>query len=290
MESLFCMLTVEEHIAPSCRVELDYTDMEDLLNKKLYSKTGISIATFFGGPLAAGYLIRHNYRMLGRERKGLTAIILATLFTFAIFLPVFLLPEEIVDKIPAQFIPGLYTLIIVGVVEVLQGEDLKRHKEEQRAFESNWKASGIGLLWSLVLIGLFGTYVFTSPEMNVQVDQEIAQKLEQISANEEEALKVYQLNPQSSTKEALITALKDEGIYYWNQNLKLLEEIQQYELVAAHEKYVNKLYVYTRTRQETYILMMKAIGEGTDVYAPQIEMKNKSIEVLLKELDQMTFE
>lgn len=36
-------------------------------NKKLYSQKGISIATFFGGPLAAGYLIRQNFIALGKE-------------------------------------------------------------------------------------------------------------------------------------------------------------------------------------------------------------------------------
>jgi len=36
---------------------------------KLFSKRAISIATFFGGPLAAGYLIKKNYDSLQNQNK-----------------------------------------------------------------------------------------------------------------------------------------------------------------------------------------------------------------------------
>lgn len=260
--------------------------MEEPTKKKLYSQKGISIATFFGGPLAAGYLIRHNFKALGKEQEGLISIILGILFTSAVFVPLFMLPEETIDKIPNQLIPGIYTLIIYGIVEVVQGKDLKFYKEEQRQFESNWKATRIGFLWMLVLGGVLATYIFTSPSMT-GLDEEITQKMEQISINEEKALKVYRMDSNTSSKEELLNAVKDEGIFYWNLNLQLLQEIQQVELEESYAKYVNKLFIYTRTRQETYILIMKSIGEETDKYNSEIEQKNRSIEVLLKEIEQM---
>lgn len=255
--------------------------------KKLYSQKGISIATFFGGPLAAGYLIRQNFIALGKEREGLIAMVLGILFTAAIFIPVFMLPEEIIDKIPNQLIPAIYTLIIYGIVEAIHGKELKKFKEEQRSFESNWKATGIGFLWMLVLAGVLVTYIFTSPELSSEIDQEIAQKMEQIAANEEKALKMYRMDPNTASKAELLKAVMDEGVFYWNLNLQLLQEIQQYELEEPYATYVNKLFIYTRVRQETYLLIMKSIEEDTDMYNPEIERKNRSVEVLLQEIEQM---
>jgi hypothetical protein len=262
--------------------------MEESTEKKLYSQKGISIATFFGGPLAAGYLIRQNFKALGKEREGLVSVILGILFTVLVIAPLFMLPEEIIDKIPNQLIPAIYTLIIYGIVEAVQGKDLKIHKAEQRPFESNWKATGIGALWMLVLVGVLAIYIFTSPEMTSEIDEEMTQKMEQIAVNEKKALKIYRMDLNTSTKEELLNAVKDEGIFYWNQNLQLLQEIQQYELEESYAKYVDKLFIYTRTRQETYILIMKSISEDTDKYNSEIEQKNRSIEVLMKEIQQMT--
>src|SRR5690554_4150397 len=103
--------------------------MEDSSLKRLYSQNGIAIATFFGGPLAAGYLIRQNFKALGKEREGLISIILGILFTVVLFVPLFALPEAVLDQIPNQVIPAIYTLIIYGIVEATQGKDLKVHKE-----------------------------------------------------------------------------------------------------------------------------------------------------------------
>lgn len=263
--------------------------MENLTPNRLYSQKGISIATFFGGPLAAGYLIRQNFKALGKEREGLISIILGILFTVVLFVPLFTLPETVLDQIPNQLIPAIYTLIIYGIVEATQGKDLKVHKEEQREFESNWKASGIGFLWMLVLGGMLLTYIFTSSSIIEGLNEEIELKMERISINEEKALRFYNMDPYTSSKEELLSAVKDEGIFYWNQNLQLLEEIQEVELEETYAEYVNKLFIYTRVRQETYILMMKAIEEETDVYNSEIEKKNRSILVLLEEIEQMTF-
>ena len=262
--------------------------MEESEDKKLFTQKGISIATFLGGPLAAGYLIRQNFRALGKEPEALVSIILGILLTAATFIPLFLLPEEVIDKIPNQLIPAIYTLIIYGIVEVIQGKDLKRHQEEQRQFESNWKATGIGLVWMLVLVGVLAVYVFTSPEMSGELDAEIHQKMEQIAVNEDKALKIYRMDPNTTSREDLIKVVEDEGIFYWNTNLQLLQEVQQYELEESYARYIGKLIEYTQVRQATYVLIKKSIDEETNKYNTEIERKNKAVEVLLQEIDQMS--
>lgn len=262
--------------------------MEDTTNRKLYSQKGISIATLFGGPLAAGYLIRQNFISLGKEREGLVSVILGILFTVAVFVPLFMLPEEIVDKIPNQLIPAIYTLIIYVIVEAIQGKELHKHKEESMEFESNWKATGIGFLWMLVLIGIIVLYIFTSSNTIIaEQDRSITQKMEQFAKNEEKALKIYEMNLNTSSKEELLKVVNDEGIYYWNQNLQILKEIQQYDLEESYSSYINKLFIYTRTRKEAYNLIFKSIEEDTDKYNTQIEQKNILIERLLTEIEKM---
>ena len=260
--------------------------MEASEDKKLFTQKGISIATFFGGPLAAGYLIRENFRSLGKEREALIAIILGILLTAVIFVPLYMLPEEIIDKIPNQLIPAIYTLMIYGIVELVQGKDLKKHQEQERQFESNWKVTGIGLLWMLVLVGVLVVYIFASPA--AELDAKIQQKMEQIGVNEDKALKIYRMDPNTTSRDELIRVVEDEGIYYWNTNLQLLEEIQQYELEESYASYIVKLIEYTKTRQATYVLIKKSIKEETSRYNAEIEDKNKAVEVLLQEIGQMS--
>ena len=261
--------------------------MEETNSKKLYSQKGIAIATFFGGPLAAGYLVRQNFINLGRDREGLVAIILGIVFTTIMFSLLFALPENIVDKIPNQLFPLIYTLIIYAIVESVQGKNLKAFKESGGEFQSNWKATGIGLLWMVVIIALVMLYIFVAPGGSDQLDKEITQKLEQVFENEEKALKFYSLGPETSNED-LIKAVKEEGVFYWNLNLQLLEEIQKYELEESFGDYISKLFIYTRLRQETYMLILKALHEETDNYDLEIEQKNRSVEAILDELNQMT--
>ena len=261
--------------------------MEESKSIKLYTQQGISIATFFGGPLAAGYLIRQNFIALDKEREGLFAMILGILFTGAIFVPLFVLPEETIDKIPNQLIPAIYTAIIYGIVQAIQGKDLKKHKEEKRAFQSNWKATGIGFLWMLVLGGILAAYIFTSPDINSEVDMEITQKMELISSNEDKALKIYSMDPNSVSKEAMLNAVRNEGIKYWNNNIRLLDEIKQYDLESGYLAYIDKLQEYMIVRKETYQLIEKSILEDSDKYNEAIQEKNMKVESLLNEIGQM---
>ena len=45
-------------------------------NVKFYSQKAIAIASYFGGPLAAGLLIRRNYINLGMEKEGRYTLII----------------------------------------------------------------------------------------------------------------------------------------------------------------------------------------------------------------------
>ena len=121
-----------------------------------YSQKAIGIATFIGGPLAAGYLIRENYKVLDQTEKGNNALIISIIATIALFVLIFSIPENIIEKVPKVIIPAIYTGAIVFWVEQTFGAIFKQHEEHKYNFFSRWRAAGIGF------ISLLKTYSKTS--------------------------------------------------------------------------------------------------------------------------------
>ena len=97
--------------------------------KKLFPQRAIAIATYFGGPAAAGYLIIKNYESNNQEGNGKKVFIIGIISTLLIFAGIFSIPEHIIDKIPKAIIPAIYTAIIYLIVEKIQGQWLKEPKE-----------------------------------------------------------------------------------------------------------------------------------------------------------------
>jgi hypothetical protein len=81
---------------------------------KLYSSKAISGATFLGGPLVAGYLIGENFKALDKPNEGRNSLIIGIISTIILFGGIFMVPENMIDKIPTQLIPIVYTGIIWG--------------------------------------------------------------------------------------------------------------------------------------------------------------------------------
>jgi len=78
---------------------------------KFYSQGAIAMATFFGGPLAAGILIRENYKKFNDAKNGNRALIIGIISTILLFGFIFLIPESIIEKIPSPVIPAVYTRV-----------------------------------------------------------------------------------------------------------------------------------------------------------------------------------
>ena len=97
------------------------------------------------------------------------------------------------------------------------------------------------------------------------------------------ALEVYSL-PKNTPKNELLYGLKDRGIYYWNENIKLIDELEKLNLPdVIHQKNI-ELKKYCELRIKSYELIYKAVDEDTDKYKDQIENYDKQIETIIKEL------
>ena len=97
------------------------------------------------------------------------------------------------------------------------------------------------------------------------------------------AMEVYKL-PQNTSNENLLYGLKERGIYYWEENLKLLESFKDLDLPIEIRIRNRIIKEYCELRIKSYQLIYKAISENTEQYKDQIENYNKQIEAKIIEL------
>ena len=246
---------------------------------KFYSEKAIAIATFFGGPLAAGVLIRRNFINLGREVYGKNALFIGIISTILLFVGLFSIPEHIIDKIPNVVIPTIYTGIIALIVNHYQGKELKKHKEKNGQFYSAWKAAGIGAGFMLIILAILFTYAFFSPAGfdTVKYDSGIAEFLK----NEKKALELYSL-PKKADNQQIIYFIKNTGIPAWKKNLEILNKLDSIEglnKLLIHQNQIRR--EYCKLQIEKFQLIEKAVKEDTNSYDSKMEEINKKIEETL---------
>ncbi len=250
---------------------------------KLYSSKSISGATFFGGPLVAGYLIGENFKALNKPVQGRNSLIIGIIATIILFGGIFMVSEQIIDKIPRQLIPLIYTGIIWAIVEWKQGSILKIHKENGNSFFSGWRAAGIGLISLIILfIGIFGySFLSSDDEVYKKYDTQMAIFLK----NETESLVFYD-NLNIKPDFVLINELDNDVIPKWKENLKIIEQTNQIKGLPSELKKQNELLLkYCELRMKGFELFRKAISEGTDKYSMELNQIHSEIDEQLKKLN-----
>lgn len=138
-------------------------------NLKLYSKKAITIATFFGGPLVAGILIRRNYLNLGEERKAINSLLIGIFSTVLLIVGILMIPENIIDYIPNILFPAIYTGIVNLIVKKNQGDNLKSHLENNGEFYSGWKAAGISIFSAIIIVAIAFVFIMVT-ERSTKID------------------------------------------------------------------------------------------------------------------------
>jgi hypothetical protein len=128
--------------------------------ERIFTNKAISLATFIGGPLSAGILISKNYKVFGDEESAKKAMYLGIISTLIVFAIIFLIPEHIMGKIPNALFPAIYTLIITLLVNKFQGNQIKRHLENNGLQASYWVAAGYGSIGLVVIIVFIFSMIF----------------------------------------------------------------------------------------------------------------------------------
>jgi hypothetical protein len=246
------------------------------IKPKLYSQKAFGIATFLGGPLAAGVLARQNFKTLGNDDYAKLSLIIGVVSTILIFVGLAMVPENSIDKIPNAILPAIYTAIIYFIIEKLQGKQLEEHKKNNGVFYSNWKATGIGAICLAILSAGIVGYVYSE---NTGFDaQKYDDGIALITKNEEQALRLFTIIENSSQQQS-INFIDNFGIPAWQSNLKILEGLDKMEgLYDELSKQNQILKNYCKLRIESYQLIRKALIENTSYYDAAIQSINEKID------------
>lgn len=252
-------------------------------NLIFYSQKAIGIATFLGGPLAAGYLIRENYLSLNKPDEAKNSLLIGIISTVLLFTGVFMVPDSIMDKVPNQIIPAIYTGIILFIVAKTQGNILFEHKENGNGFYSKWKATGIGFISAIVTLVVILCVAFTLPEEEEyqKYDTEIAK----FTKNETESLVFYEhLN--TKTSNSLVQELDNSVIPKWKDNIAIIKKINTIENLPSELLEQNKVLLkYSELRLKTFELFKVAISLKTTIYDQEIEQLHLEINEQLEQLN-----
>ena len=129
---------------------------EDILTAppqyKLYKEAPIRLATFFGGPLAAGYLVAENFKQLGQHELVKKTWLITITTSIVIFGALFLLP--VLQRIPPYVIPIAYSWIAYGLVQKYQGEAIKAHNVKGGFFYSNWRVVLVSFTGLIITVAI----------------------------------------------------------------------------------------------------------------------------------------
>ena len=176
-------------------------------------------------------------------------------------------PNSGIDN--AAHIGGLLGGLVIGYALI---PSLKEPDESKLKFRT------IGLLTALILISSFVVYKKMPNDLGTY-----DKKIKEFVSMEAMALEVYNL-PQNTPNDKILYEIKDIGIYYWNENIKLIDGFKDLDLPLEIRTKNRLLKEYCELRIKSYELFYRAISEGTDQYKTQIEDYNKQIEAKIKEL------
>jgi rhomboid protease GluP len=169
----------------------------------------------------------------------------------------------------AAHIGGLVSGLIIGYSFI---PSLKRGQEIQLKYIT------IGLLTFVVFLSSFLMYKNLPNDIGTY-----DKRMKEFVAMESMALELFSM-PQTTPKVDILHEIKSRSLYYWNENITLINELDKLNLpVQIHERNT-KLLKYCDLRIKSFELIYKAIAEDTDIYRIQIEDYNKQIEKIIMEL------
>lgn len=108
-------------------------------------------------------------------------------------------------------------------------------------------------------------------------------KMIDFAENEKLALELYN-KANYLPKESLLYEIKDRGLYYWNENLNIVNELDKLDLPDELQERNLKITTYCKLRIESYQLLYQTVSENTDRYDSRIKKLNQQIDGLLQEL------
>lgn len=124
---------------------------------RLFSAGQVSLATFFGAPMAGCLLLAQNYRALGKGGSAWRPLAVGTISTILLMILALFLPE----KFPALWLPAGSCFGMYHYAKQRQGGAIDYHLKAGGRKGSTWVTIGVGLCCSVVIVVLLVAIVIT---------------------------------------------------------------------------------------------------------------------------------
>lgn len=109
-------------------------------------------------------------------------------------------------------------------------------------------------------------------------------KMKDFAIKESMALEVMQM-PKNTAKDVIMSELKDRGLYYWNENIKVINSADSLDLPEPYKIHNNMLKKYCLLRINSYNLLYKQLQDSTSVKPASIDSINLEITQALDDLN-----
>lgn len=212
---------------------------------------------------------------------GLLLVLLATktirqkLNANTIFFIVFFIIINLLDSFKegidgAAHVGGFITGIVFGSI-------FASFKTKKR------KALVLATIITLVAVPSISFYC-KSKKIYIYEILEYQSRMQEFVDMEKMALEAYSIYA-GDDKEDVLYMIQDRGIYYWDENIKLIKELDQLYLPKKIHENNKRLALYCSLRKKVYQLAYKKIKENTSMYDGPIGNYNNQILELLQEIE-----
>ena len=125
-----------------------------MIDKKVYTERALRIATYFGGPLVAGYFLSENFKLFNEEDFSRRLQLGSILFAIVFVEIVMLIPDSVFDKIPGVWLPLVYVFISYGIYSKYQDKRVEKFLNSGGEKQSIWN------IIAVTLIGMIITFAY----------------------------------------------------------------------------------------------------------------------------------
>ena len=136
------------------------------MQRKIFTEKNMWLVAFLGGPLSAGYIIAENFKTFNEIKKVKITWWITIAATLLIFGLIFSLPETVMDKMPNQLIPLIYTAIATAIIHQYQKTKINDYLAEGGEKHSWWRAICVGLIGLVVTLLLVFITAFIAGDLS----------------------------------------------------------------------------------------------------------------------------